>query len=282
MSGWALLLAAALFGAEAVRAHRHEPRVARRSGRPSTLATMAQIGRRPASRLPARLVRPPDRTLLRRAGVQIGTGDVVAARLASAVGFGAVGLIGAVVAGGALGILVGTVVLVFGCLYPDLWLRSAAARRAARIERAAPALLDLVAAAVQAGVPLDAAIDGAARAAGGELAEELERSRISMALGRPRGEEYRDLSDRTGAPTLAALGLALRLSDRLGVPLAESLRDQAGRSRAEAARAVQERAARAGPRVLAVVVFVLVPASLLPITAAVALTVAGALGGSAR
>ena len=138
-------------------------------------------------------------------------------------------------------------------------------------------MLELVAAAVQAGVPLDVAIDGAARASGGELAEELERSRVSMALGRPRGEEYRDLSERTGAPTLAALGLALRSSDRLGVPLAESLRDQAGRSRAEAARVVQERAAR-GPRVLAVVVFVLVPAALLPIAAAVALTVAGALG----
>ena len=128
-------------------------------------------------------------------------------------------------------------------------------------------------------MPLDVAVDGAGRAAGGELAEELERSRVSMALGRPRGEELRDLSERTGAPTLAALGLAVRLSDRLGVPLAESLRDQAGRSRAEAARVVQERAARAGPRVLAVVVFVLVPAALIPIAAAVALTVAGALGG---
>jgi tight adherence protein C len=128
-------------------------------------------------------------------------------------------------------------------------------------------------------MPLDAAIDGAARATGGELAEELERSRVSMTLGRPRGEEFRDLSERTGAPTLAALGLALRLSDRLGVPLADSLRDQARRSRAEAARTVQERAARAGPRVLAVVVFVLVPAALLPIATAVALTVAGALGG---
>jgi Flp pilus assembly protein TadB len=279
VSGWALLLAAALFGAEAVRAHRREPRAARRSGHRSTLATMAEIGRRPASRLPARLVRPPDRDLLRRAGVQIAAGDVVAARVASVFCFGGLGLAGAVVVGGAIGIVVGTLLLAFGCVYPDLWLRSAAARRVARIERAAPALLELAAAAVQAGVPLDVAIDGAGRAAGGELAEELERSRVSIALGRPRGEELRDLSERTGAPTLAALGLAVRLSDRLGVPLAETLRDQAGRSRAEAARVVQERAARAGPRVLAVVVFVLVPAALMPIAAAVALTVAGALGG---
>ena len=121
------------------------------------------------------------------------------------------------------------------------------------------------------------AVAGAANAAGGELADEMERSRVALALGRPRGEELRDLSERTGAPTLAALGLALRLSDRLGVPLAESVRGQAERSRAEAARNVQERAARAGPRVLAVVVFVLVPAALLPIGAAVALTIAGSL-----
>ena len=206
-----LLLAGALFGAEAVRAHRREPRVGRRSGRRPVLATMAQLGRRPASRLPAALARRPDRTLLRRAGVQIDADDVVAARLASATAFGGLGVVGATVVGGALGIAVGALLLAFGCVYPDLWLRSAAARRAARIERAAPAMLELVAAAVQAGVPLDIAIDGAARASGGELAEELERSRVSMALGRPRGEEYRDLSERTGAPTLAALGLALRL-----------------------------------------------------------------------
>jgi tight adherence protein C len=89
----------------------------------------------------------------------------------------------------------------------------------------------------------------------------------------------RDLGVRTGAPALAALALAVRLSEGLGVPLAEGLRDQADRSRAEEGRAVRERAARAGPRVLLVVVFVLVPAALLPVAAAAGLSVAGALHG---
>jgi len=278
VSGWGLLLAGALFGAEAVRAHRRDPRPGRRKERRPALMTMAAFGRRPASRLPARFAWPLDPDVLRRAGIEIAPAEVVAARATSAAWSAGLGFVSALVLGGATGLIAGGLLLAFGCAYPDLWLRSAAARRAARIERASPALLELLAAAVQAGMPLDAAIDGAARAVGGELAEELERSRVSVALGRPRGEELRDLSERTGAPTLAALGLALRLSDRLGVPLAESLRDQARRSRAEAARSVQERAARAGPRVLAVVVFVLVPAALLPIAAAVALTVAGARG----
>jgi Flp pilus assembly protein TadB len=279
VSGWTLLVAALAFAAEAARAHRREPRVKNRPGDRSVLGTMARIGRRGGSRLPARLAPRPDPELLRRAGVPITPAEVVAARLTAAISFGGLGVLGGAAMGGLLGIVLGLGLLGFGCAFPDLWLRSAAARRVVRIERAAPALLDLVAVAVEAGVPLDAAVAGAATAGGGDLADELERSRVAIALGRPRSEEFRDLSERTGAPTLAALGLALRLSDRLGVPLAESLRDQAERSRAEAARAVQERAARAGPRVLAVVVFVLVPASLLPIAAAVALTLAGALAG---
>ena len=281
MTGLALLLTAALCATEALRASRREPRVAAAKARRSSIAVLAMVGIRFADALPARIARPPDPGLLRRAGVPIGARDVVAARLGGAAGFGALGALGGAAAGGTPSFILPAVLLGFGWAYPVLWIRSAASMRAARIERAAPALLELVAAGVEAGIPLDAALAGAARAARDELAEELDRSRAAIALGRPRGEEFRDLGERTGAPTLAALGLALRLSDRLGVPLAEALRDQAERSRAEAARAVQKRAARAGPRVLVVVVFVLVPAALLPIGAAVALTLAGALGSGA-
>ena len=123
VSGWALLLAAALFGAEAVRAHRREPRAARRWTVGQRSRRWRRSARRPASRLPAKLVRPPNRDLVRRAGVQILAGDVVAARVASALCFGGLGLGGAVVVGGAIGIVVGTLLLAFGCVYPDLWLQ---------------------------------------------------------------------------------------------------------------------------------------------------------------
>jgi Flp pilus assembly protein TadB len=273
-----VLLAAALAGAEAVRSYRRDPRGRRSSERRVPTALMVSAGRRLAGRLPGRLGAPPDPALVRRAGSPVAPIDVPAARAGSIVAFASLAVVGALAAGGILALLIGAGFVAFGAAYPDLWLRALAKRRTGQIERAAPALLELVAAGVEAGVPLDVALAGAAQAAGGELAEELERSRVAIALGRPRSEEFRDLGERTGAPTLASLGLALRLSDRLGVPLAASLRDQADRSRAEAARAVQERAAKAGPRVLAVVVFVLVPAALLPIAAAVALTVVGALG----
>lgn len=277
MNGWGLLLAAALFAVEAVGAYRQEPRTRRPVRRLSAMEVMASMGARPARRLPARLARPPDPAVVRRSGLSMSPAEVAAARVGFAALFGWLGLVPAVGVGGAVGLAAGVGMLGFGWAYPDMWVRAAARRRGMLIERAAPALLELVAAGVEAGVPLDAALAGAAKATRDELAAELERSRVAVALGRPRGEEFRDLGERTGAPTLAALGLALRLSDRLGMPLADALRGAAMRSRAEAARAVQERAARAGPRILAVVVFVLVPAALLPIAAAVALTIAGSL-----
>ena len=142
-----------------------------------------------------------------------------------------------------------------------------------------PELVELVASLVSAGVGVDASLRGAGEAVGGELGGELERMHANLALGRPRADELRELAARTGSPSLAQLALALRLSDRLGVPLAEALRRQADRARVQRARAVQERAAKAGPRVLVVVVFVLVPAALLPLAAAVVLTVAGSFTG---
>ena len=114
----------------------------------------------------------------------------MAARLTSAVGFGMVGLAGAVTVGGVPGVIAGIVLAGFGCAYADLWLRSAGKQRAARIERAAPALLELVAAAVAAGIPLDAAVAGAANAAGGELADELERSRSRWRSDGPAARSF--------------------------------------------------------------------------------------------
>ncbi|MGZ4194776.1 MAG: type II secretion system F family protein, partial [Solirubrobacteraceae bacterium] len=197
-------------------------------------------------------------------------GSLLAFTLAGVAAWMVVG--GVMGAGGAAG-LAG-----FGWAYPDLWLRSAAARRCELIERRAPLLLDMLAATVAAGVGIDRALEAATHAVDGPLRDELELTLANLALGRRRGAELRDLAERSGSPSLAHLGAALRMSDRLGVPVADVLRRQADRARADRARDVQERAARAGPRMLMVVVFVLVPASLLPLLAAVALTALGSLG----
>jgi pilus assembly protein TadC len=181
--------------------------------------------------------------------------------------------------GGLVGMLVLTLAATFGVAYADVWLRAADRSRRERIDRAAPAFLELAAAAVAAGVNLDAALAGARTAVEGPLADELDLARANIELGHPRRAELHDLAERTGSASLAGLALAVSLSDRLGVPVVDALRRQARRARAERARAVAERAAAAGPKVLVVVVFVLVPAAMLPMVAAIGMTVAGAVNG---
>jgi tight adherence protein C len=200
------------------------------------------------------------------------------ARAGSVAVFGGVAVVALVLLSSPVGLVLAAGCVLFGWLYPDLWLRAAAARRAERIERDAPLAIDLIASAVAAGISIDDAIRAAAEASAGPLRTELDAVSANLMLGNRRNAELRDLGERTASPSLARLAAALRISDRLGVPLAAGLRRQASRSRIEQARRVQERAAKAAPRILLVVVFVLVPAAMLPVMTALGLVAVGSVG----
>jgi pilus assembly protein TadC len=241
---------------------------------------LCALGRLPADRLGGRLPWLARGWLPGLGGVPPPAGvDPAALRAGAAIAFAGLAAATLAVVGGGTGAVAALVLTGFGGACPELWLRATAARRAERIERRVPELVELVASMVAAGVGVDQSLRGAGEAVGGELGEELERVHANLALGRARSDELRDLAMRTGSVSLGQLALTLRLSDRLGVPLAEALRRQADRARMQRARMVQERAAKAGPRVLVVVVFVLVPAALLPLAAAVVLTVSSSFTG---
>lgn len=204
--------------------------------------------------------------------------ELAGARAGGAVLFGTVGLAAVLVTGSLLGLIAGLGCTAFGWMFPDLWLRAAARARAAAIEREAPLALDLIASAVAAGISIDEAMALAAEVATGPLRLELESALANLSLGHRRNAELTDLAGRTESPSLRRLAAALRTSDRLGVPLAAGLRRQAARARAEESRRTQERAARAAPRILLVVVFVLVPAAMLPVMTALGLVAARSVG----
>jgi pilus assembly protein TadC len=249
------------------------------AGPSPSVRLLCGLGRRPAAWLDGRIAWLSRGSMPPAAGAVPAGVDPAALRAGAAIAFGWLAVAVLALLGGGTGVVAAVVLVGFGCAYPDLWLRATAARRAERIERRVPELVELVASMVEAGVGVDQSLRGAGEAVGGELGEEFERVHANLALGRPRADELRDLAVRTGSPSLAHLALTLRLSDRLGVPLAQALRRQADRARVQRARMVQERAAKAGPRVLVVVVFVLVPAALLPLAAAVLLTVSGSFTG---
>jgi tight adherence protein C len=180
------------------------------------------------------------------------------------------------VAPGLLMAVLGVGLVAVGWTQPELQMRAMARRRRAAIDREAPVVVDLVSVCVASGVGLDTALQRAADAASGPLAEELDRTMTALRLGATRAEELRSLVRRTGSPVLERLAAAIRLSALLGVPIAAELEQQARAARREQAYLVAERAAAAGPRMLLVVVLVLVPAALIPVLTAVGLSVADA------
>jgi tight adherence protein C len=276
----AMLVAAVAAGHQAVAAWRHD-RDLNGSGRSGghRLDLFARLGRH----LRAIGIRPPAPPMLEEPGLgaagasssSVDPGDMRAGSLAV---FGAAGLLAFLATQSLIGLAAWAGCGAFGWAFPDLWLRAALRARADEIERQAPLALDLIASAVAAGIPIDDALGLAADVSTGALHEELEVALASLRLGQRRQAELTDLAERTASPSLRRLGSALRMSDRLGVPLADVLRRQAARARVEQTRRTQERAAQASPRILLVVVFLLVPAAVLPVMTALALVAAHSVG----
>jgi tight adherence protein C len=102
----------------------------------------------------------------------------------------------------------------------------------------------------------------------GPLAGELAITVADIQAGVVQGAALDDLRRRTGAVELGALSGALERSRRYGSPLADQLHAQAAALRRAARRRIEERAARAAPKIQLVVALVLVPSALLAIAAA--------------
>jgi tight adherence protein C len=88
-----------------------------------------------------------------------------------------------------------------------------------------------------------------------------------VACGEPLAVALRGLRERVPGNEVATLCASIERSRRLGSPLAEQLRRQSAALRRDQRRAVEERAARAAPKIQLVVALVLVPSVLLLIAA---------------
>jgi tight adherence protein C len=144
--------------------------------------------------------------------------------------------------------------------------RSLRARRA-RIVDALPDALDLLAVGSAAGRS-PVALFGELADGGGPLATELAIVVAEIDTGSPFGSALERLRVRTACPELGSLVAALDRSRRFGSPLADQLHAQAGALRRDERRRIDERAARAAPKIQLVVALVLVPSALLAIAAA--------------
>ena len=216
---------------------------------------------------------------LRRAGVEeVPLAAVLMAKLACAAVGAMAGLAAAPAAPGRLPLVVAIGLPAAGFLGPDAVLERMARRRHRRLLGALPDALDLLAVSAAAGRSPVAGF--AELAAGtGPLARELAMTVAEIRCGRRQAEAMRALRERAPGPELATLCAAVERSARLGSPLAELLRRQSSNLRRSQRRDVEERAARAAPKIQLVVALILVPSVLLMIVAGLVANADRLIGG---
>jgi tight adherence protein C len=206
---------------------------------------------------------------LRRSGLEsrLPLPAVLAAKLAGTAGGGLAALAAMPAAPGRTSLLVAVAMPAAGFVVPDALLEREARRRQRRLLAAMPDALDLLAVAVGSGRGPRAGLEQLARTGEGPLAEELRLTAAELSCGVPLGTALRSLRARVPGSELATLVASIERSRRFGSPLADQLRRQASALRRDGRRAVEERAARAAPKIQLVVALVLVPSVLLMIAA---------------
>jgi len=190
------------------------------------------------------------------------------ARLACAVAAGLGGLLVAPVAPGRLSLLVIVGLPAAGFLLPDALRQRRERLRLRRIVALLPDALDLLAVAAEAGRTPAAGFADLARAGDGPLAREMAIADAELSSGQPLAAVLHSLRERVPGSEIATFCAAIERSRLYGSPLADQLRRQATALRRDQRRLVEERAARAAPKIQLVVALVLVPSVLLLIAAA--------------
>lgn len=200
-------------------------------------------------------------------GARLGVPALLPRKLFGALVGAATALLAAPAAPGRTAWLVAFGLPLAGFLAPDVLRQRRVRRRHRRLIAALPDALDLLAVSAASGRGPAAGIEQMARAGEGPLAEEMRLTVAEISCGLPLSAALDSLRRRVPGGELATLVAAIERSRRFGSPLADQLRRQATALRRDSRRAVEERAARAAPKIQLVVALVLVPSVLLMITA---------------
>lgn len=221
----------------------------------------------------------PDRIARAGLAARLPLGAVLMAKLASTAAGGIAALAAVPAAPGRTALLVAVGLPAAGFVLPDALLEREARRRRRRLLGALPDALDLLAIGSASGRSPAAGFAEIAAAGDGPLAEELRLTVVEIECGQSLPDALRGLRERAPGSEIATLCAAIERSRRLGSPLADQLRRQAASLRRDQSRAVEERAARAAPKIQLVVALVLVPSVLLTIAAALIANADLLLGG---
>jgi tight adherence protein C len=150
--------------------------------------------------------------------------------------------------------------ILWGRRLPTFMLKRRIKARQKLIDRRLPYALDLLVACLEGGLSLDAALAKVAEQGDGPLTFEIRRTLQEMALGRPAEDAMRSLGDRTGAPDLKRLTDNVVQAERMGVSIADALRQLARDSRVRRRQRAEEMARKAPIKMVPVLIFCVLPA----------------------
>jgi tight adherence protein C len=145
------------------------------------------------------------------------------------------------------GLFMYIVALGIGFLAPDFWLGRRIKSRQNKIRRGLPDVLDLLVICIEAGLSLDQAASRTAvelKAAQPELCDELGIVVLEQRAGRPRGDAWKHMSERTGVDCVRNLVSMLVQAEQFGTSIGRTLRVHSDTLRTQRVQAVEEAAAK--------------------------------------
>ena len=169
-------------------------------------------------------------------------------------------LIGASVAGPAIGFLFAFGLGFGGFVVPGFIVGMRARRRRENIRAQLPDALDLLAVSVEAGMGFDGAVAKLTEHMEGALAEEFAMTLGEMRIGESRQDALKKLAERAAAPEVASFSRAIIQADQLGISLGRLLRVQATDARLKRQAAAEEKAMKSPIKMLFPTVIFIFPA----------------------
>jgi tight adherence protein C len=136
-------------------------------------------------------------------------------------------------------------------------------KRQDKIRRGLPDVLDLLIICIEAGLSLDQSTARAAQElakAQPEMCDELTIVVLEQRAGRPRGEAWKHLAERTDLDCVRSLVSMLIQSEQLGTSIGKTLRTHSDTLRVQRVQAVEEAAAKLTIKLLFPLVLFIFPA----------------------
>jgi tight adherence protein C len=147
-----------------------------------------------------------------------------------------------------------------GWVGPTFWLKRRASGRLQQIDHEMPELVDLLVTAVEGGLGFGASLHVAVKSLEGPLGEELRLTLHEQSMGLSTSESLQNMLVRVDTLSVRSFVQAIVQGEQLGVSVGKILRDLAKEMRSRRRQAAEERAHKAGTKIIFPVALCIFPA----------------------